>query len=318
MSNALVKFERTVPALVEASGERAVARFLDYFTATIRNRHTRRAYGRTVAQFLDWCEARGLRALADIQPIHVSAYVEQLTGSHAAPTPKQTLSALRMLFDWLVIGQVLSSNPAHAVRGPKHSVRRGKTAALSADEARRLLDAIDITTPKGLRDRALIALMAYSFGRIGAVLAMKVEDAFVNKGRLWVRLHEKGGKEHDMPCHHNLETYLTEYIDGCALRVTPKRHLFCTTGRRRVALTETPLAQGNAYMMIGKRARAAGILTKIGNHSFRATGITTYLSNGGTLERAANMANHASTRTTQLYDRRSDEVTLDEIERILI
>lgn len=308
----------STPALVTATGEKAVARFLDYFTATIRNHNTRRAYGRTVGYFLDWCQARGLRSLRDIQPIHVSAYIEQLTNSHAAPTPKQTLSALRMLFDFLVTGQIIESNPAHAVRGPKHSVRRGKTAVLSADEARSLLDSIDISTPKGLRDRALIALMVYSFGRIGAVLDMKVEDVFTMKGRLWVRLHEKGGKEHEMPCHHNLETYLTEYIERCGLRSDPKGFLFRTTGRRRVELTQEQLAQSNTYDMIGKRARAAGIMTKIGNHSFRATGITTYLKNGGTLERAANMANHASTRTTQLYDRRDDEFTLDEIERILI
>lgn len=317
--NGIVAYSaHAVPALVEASGEKAVARFLDYFTATIRNRNTRRAYGRTVGYFLDWCQANGLGSLRDIQPIHVSAYIEQLTNSHAAPTPKQTLSALRMLFDFLVTGQVIEGNPAHAVRGPKHSVRRGKTAVLSADEARLLLDSIDTSTPKGLRDRALIALMVYTFGRVGAVLAMRVEDVFMMKGRLWVRLHEKGGKDHEMPCHHNLESYLTDYIEKCMLRDRPKGFLFCTTGRRRVELTTTALAQGNAYEMIGRRTRAAGILTKIGNHSFRATGITTYLKNGGTLERAANMANHASTRTTQLYDRRNDDFTLDEIERILI
>ena len=67
-----------------------------------------------------------------------------------------------------------------------------------------------------------------------------------------------------------------------------------------------------------RRAAAAGIETKIGNHTFRATGITAYLKNGGTLENAAAMANHASTRTTQLYDRRAEEVTLDEVERILV
>ncbi|MDE2447118.1 MAG: tyrosine-type recombinase/integrase, partial [Alphaproteobacteria bacterium] len=155
-----------------------------------------------------------------------------------------------------------------------------------------------------------------SFGRIGAVLSMKVEDVFIQKGRLWVRLHEKGGKDHAMPCHHNLETYLNEYIERCGLADDPKGALFRTTGKKRVELTPTPLAQGNAYVMIGKRALEAGILTKIGNHSFRATGITAYLKNGGTLERAAVMANHASTRTTQLYDRRSDDVTLDEVEKI--
>ena len=140
----------------------------------------------------------------------------------------------------------------------------------------------------------------------------------IDHRRLWVRLHEKGGKIYEMPCHHSLETYLDTYLDGCGLRQDPKGPLFRTTGRGRGVLTATPLSQANAYAMIGRRAAAAGIATKIGNHTFRATGIMAYLKNGGTLENAAAMANHASTRTTQLYDRRFDQVSLDEIERVRI
>jgi integrase len=103
-----------------------------------------------------------------------------------------------------------------------------------------------------------------------------------------------------------------------ALRDDPKGPLFRTIGRGTNRLTRTVLPQANAYAMIRRRAAAAGIETKLGNHSFRATGITAYLKNGGTLEKAAAMANHASTRTTQLYDRRRDEVSLDEVERIVI
>ena len=147
---------------------------------------------------------------------------------------------------------------------------------------------------------------------------MKVEDVFVQNRRLWVRLHEKGGKHHVMPCHHNLETYLHAYIDGCGLAHDPKGALFRTIGRGTDKLTTTPLPQANAYQMIRRRARGAEIATKIGNHTFRATGITAYLKNGGTLEKAAAMANHASTRTTQLYDRRRDEMSLDEVERVVI
>jgi integrase len=121
-----------------------------------------------------------------------------------------------------------------------------------------------------------------------------------------------------MPCHHNLEEYLTAYLDGAGLRDDLKGPLFRTTGRGTGKLTRTVLPQANAYAMIGRRAAAAGIATKLGNHSFRATGITAYLENGGTLEKAAAMANHASTRTTALYDRRRDEVSLDEVERIAI
>ena len=170
----------------------------------------------------------------------------------------------------------------------------------------------------GLRDRALIALMVYSFARVGAALGMRVEDAFTQNRRLWVRLREKGGKAHAMPCHHNLEAYLHAYLDGAGLVDDPKGPLFRTIGRGTGKLTRTPLPQANAHAMIRRRAAAAGIATKIGNHSFRATGITAYLKNGGTLEKAAAMANHASTRTTQLYDRRRDEVNLDEVERVVI
>lgn len=221
-----------------------------------------------------------------------------------------------MMFDWLVTGQVVPVNPAHAVRGPKHIVRRDKTPVLSPEEARKLLDSIDTGTAAGLRDCALIGLMVYSFARIGAALSMKLEDVFVQKNRLWVRLHEKGGKRHEMPCHHNLEDYLRAYIYGAGLGEEPKGSLFRTIGRSVDSLTRTP--QANAYEMIGRRARAAGIETKLGNHTFRATSNTAYLKNGGTLERASTMANHASTRTTQLYDRRSDDVSPDVVERILI
>lgn len=307
-----------LPVLVAVAGESAQMRFLDFFTANIRNPNTRRAYGRAVTDFLTWCSDQGVQSIAQVRPLHVSAWVEMQTRSHAAPTAKQRLAAVRHLFDWLVTGQVVPVNPAASVRGPSHSVKRGRTPVLAPEEARTLLDAIDVTTPIGLRDRALIGLMVYSFARIGAALAMKVEDVYVQNRRLWVRLHEKGGKRHEMPCHHNLETYLHAYIDGCGLAADPRGALFRTVGRGTDKLTESRLPQANAYAMIGRRAAAAEIATKVGNHTFRATGITAYLKNGGTLERAAAMANHSSTRTTQLYDRRSDEVTLDEVERVLI
>ncbi|WP_084678834.1 tyrosine-type recombinase/integrase [Methylocystis sp. ATCC 49242] len=307
-----------VPALVRSAGERAQTRFWEFFVNNIRNAHTRRAYGRSIGEFLAWCEQRGLASIIDIDPLHIGAYVEALTRSHSAPTAKQRLAAIRMLFDWLVTGQIIPTNPAASVRGPKHVVKVGKTPVLDPEETRILLDSIDVTTTVGLRDRALIALMVYSFARVGAALAMKVEDVYVQNRRLWVRLHEKGGKRHEMPCHHNLESYLHAYIDGCYLAADPKAHLFRTIGRGTGELTLTPLPQANAYAMIRRRALAAGIATKVGNHSFRATGITAYLKNGGTLEKAASMANHASTRTTQLYDRRRDEMSLDEVERVVI
>jgi site-specific recombinase XerD len=307
-----------LPTLVAAAGERASMRFLEFFAANIRNPHTRRAYARAADEFLAWCASAGVPSIGAVQPVHVATWIEAGTRELAAPSVKQRLAAIRHLFDWLVTGQVVPVNPAASVRGPRHVVTSGQTPVLDPAEARALLDSIDVATHAGLRDRALIGLMVYSFARIGAALGMTVEDVFTQNRRLWVRLREKGGKRHAMPCHHNLEEYLTAYLDGAGLRGDPKGPLFRTIGRGTGQLTRTVLPQANAYAMIGRRAAGAGIATKLGNHSFRATGITAYLKNGGTLEKAAAMANHASTRTTQLYDRRRDELSLDEVERIVI
>jgi len=311
-----------LPTLIAASGDRAEVCFKEFFAANIRNPHTRRAYSRAVGAFLAWCDAAGVPSITAVRTLYVATWIEAQTREHAAPSVKQRLAAIRQLFDWLVKGQVVPVNPAASVRGPAHIVRHGKTPVLDPTEARQLLDSIDVTTPAGLRDRALIALMVYSFARIGAALGMKVEDVFTQSRRLWVRLREKGGKAHAMPCHHNLETYFAAYLEGTGIVNDPKGPLFRTiqrrTGRGTGKLTTAPLPQANAYAMIRRRAAAAGIMTKIGNHSFRATGITAYLKNGGTLEKAAAMANHASTRTTQLYDRRHDEMSLDEVERVVI
>lgn len=140
-----------------------------------------------------------MASVTGVQPLHVGAYIEALSLSRSAPTAKQHLAAIRHLFDWLVMGQVVPLNPAASVRRPSHSVRRGKTPVLDPTEARQLLDAIDISTPVGLRDRALIGLMVFSFARVGSALAMKAEDVYVQNRRLWLRLREKGASATKCP-----------------------------------------------------------------------------------------------------------------------
>jgi site-specific recombinase XerD len=299
-------------------GERTRARFFEFFTANIRNPNTRRAYAKAATDFLAFCRDIGVTDFRAIAPSHVGVWVEQLGQEQSVPTVKQRLAAIRHLFDWLVNGHVMATNPAHTVRGPAFSRRTGKTPVLTPEEARQLLDSIPADTISGRRDRALIALMTYTFARVGAATAMEVRDVFTQNKRLWVRLQEKGGKVVEMPCHHSLERYLDDYLDAGELRDQLRTPLFRTIGRGTGLLSANPLPQPNVYMMLGRRAAAAGIDTNVCCHTFRATGITAYLKNGGTLEKAAHMANHSSTRTTQLYDRRSDEVSLDEVERILI
>jgi site-specific recombinase XerC len=139
----------SLPTLIAAAGDRARMRFLEFFAAQIRNPHTRLAYSRAVGEFLAWCENVGVASLSAVQPLHVASWIELRGREVSAPSVKQQLAAVRHLFDWLVIGQVVPANPAASVRGPRHVVRSGKTALLEPAEARRLLDTIDIATPLG-------------------------------------------------------------------------------------------------------------------------------------------------------------------------
>src|SRR5271165_4256433 len=134
-----------LPALVARAGKRAAWRFLEFFTVNIRNKNTRAAYARAAGSFLRWCEGQGIGELGRVHPVHVAAYIEQLQGQWSAPTVKQHLACIRMLFDWLVTGQVVPSNPAHSVRGPRHSVSKGSTPVLSSDEASDLLKGMKVS-----------------------------------------------------------------------------------------------------------------------------------------------------------------------------
>jgi integrase len=273
------------------------------------------AYYRAACSFFAWLDQHRIGGLADIEPLHVAAYVKALEATESKPTVKQHLAAIRML----IVGQILAVNPAHAVRGPKHVVKRGKTPVLNEEQARQLLEGLDTSTLVGLRDRALIGVMTYTFARIGAVVGMRVEDYFPNGKRWWLRLHEKGGKRHEMPAHHKLEHFLDEYLDAAGIRDASKTPLFRSAAGKTGRLTENPLHRVDAYQMIRRGRPRPVSRSSLGCHVFRATGITAYLDKGGgTLENAQLMAAHESPRTTKLYDRTGDEITLDEVERITI
>jgi len=305
-----------VPRLFIDAGEQSCRRFVEFFTANIRNRNTREAYARAVKHFAHWCERHKL-TLEQLSPPLVAAYIEQLGATHSVPTVKQHLAAIRMVMDYLVVGQALPRNPAASVRGPKHSIARGKTPVLSAEQARQLIDSIDISNIAGLRDRALIGVMVFSFARVSAVIGMNGEDYYPDGKRWWFRLHEKGGKFHEVPAHHNAEAYVDAYLRGAGTMFNKWDPLFRTVDRKR-QLTDRRIDRREVLAMIKRRAREVGLPDRIGCHTWRATGITAYLLGGGTLERAQQIAAHSSAKTTKLYDRRNDDITLDEIERIQI
>jgi integrase/recombinase XerD len=305
-----------LPALIARAGKRGALRFLEFFTVNIRNPNTRAAYGRAAGAFMRWCEEKGVTRLADVQPVHVAAYIEQLGRELSPPSVKQHLACIRMLFDWLVTGQIVQGNPAHSVRGPRYSVSKGVTPVLSSEEARELLESMDASSVVGLRDRAIIAVMTYSFARVSAVVQLDVEDYFSQKKRWWLRLHEKNGKLNEMPCHHKLEAYIDAYIETAGIAGDRKGPLFRSAIGKTKKLSDARMSRSDVWAMIRRRASDAEIETAIGCHTFRATGITDYLTNGGRIEVAQRMAGHSNAKTTGLYDRRNDDISVGEVERI--
>ncbi len=301
-----------VPALIADAGDRASENFLEFFAASIRNRNTRAAYVQATAQFFAWCEKHQLH-LHTIRPLHVAAYIEAKQSVMSAPSIKQHLAGLRSLFNWLVVKQVIPSNPVLFVKGPRFSREVGVTPILEPAQMRSLLDSLDEDSVKSLRDRAMIAVMGYTFARVSAVAGLRREDYSLAGKRPRLRLHEKGGKEKIVWLHHQAEEYLDAYLEAAG-PLDPKAPLFQSVSKNH-RLTGKALSRTDMLRMVKVRCLAAGLPPEICNHTFRGTGITVFLQNGGALEAAQGMAGHSDPRTTKLYDRRKDLATLSEIER---
>jgi integrase/recombinase XerD len=320
MTQALTVLSSTLPRGAELAAwlvgldERSADRILQFFTAEIRNANTRRAYVHALACFVKWCAERQL-ALRDLTPYYVASYIEQLTATHAAPTVSSIwlrFGCLETTWSW---GKSCRTTPRPQFVGPKYVMKKGKTPVMNADEARQFFSSIETGTIIGLRDQALCGVLVYSFARISAVLNMSFEDYFHQERRSWLRLHEKNAKYHEVPVHHIAQEFLDSYIEAAGLLQNAKSPLFRTVSRSR-DLTATRLSPREALAMVKRRATAAGIGSHICNHSFRAPGITNFLQNGGSLESAQAIAAHESPRTTKLYDRTHDDISLDEIEPV--
>ena len=300
------------PAVISAAGDEARERFFEFFAAQIRNRNTRSSYLQAAHQFFEWCGKYNLE-LRQIRPLHVAAYIESKQSQISAPSVKQHLAGLRSLFNWLVIGQVLPTNPALFVKGPKFSRQVGVTPILEAGQMRDLLNSIDATSLKGLRDRAAIALMAYTFARVSAIVSLVREDYRLMGKRPQLRLQEKGGKEKLVWLHHEAEEFLDQYLEKAGI-TNGKAPLFQSVDKLH-RLTGQGISRRDLLRAVKQRCARAGLPDTICNHTFRGTGITVFLQNGGSLEAAQDLANHSDPRTTKLYDRRKDLATLSEIER---
>lgn len=305
------------PELVAGAGQRAAEASFEFFTARIPNEHTRDAYGRAFHRFAAWCmaETPTLRLEAITPPV-VAAYLAELEAAGmSVASRKLHLAALRHWLDWLCQRGVLPFNPAASVRGPKLVVREGKTPVLEREQARRLFETIgdDIV---GARDKALLALMLFGFVRVSAVCRMQARDFEDAVGDAWLVLHEKGGIERRIPCHHQARDCVRAYLTAAGIAPGSRVPLFQTARGRTALLTGNAMHRTDVLAMVKRRCAEAGLPGSICPHSFRATGITIHQENGGRLEDAQELAGHADMRTTQLYNRKSRKVARAEVERV--
>ena len=287
----------------------------EFFKAALINEHTRRAYGRIAGRFLTWCNEHGFE-LRQVTPGLAGDYIGQLAG--LAPTRNQALAALRHFFDALVQRHAVALNPFASVRGVKYSVTEGKTAELGIEQARKLFRSIDTGHLIGLRDRAVLGVLAYTGARIGAVARLRLAD-YRNLGDHRVlRFREKCGKDREIPVRHDLAAWLNEYITAAGIAEEPKAPLFrAATGKRKV-ITNSAYRAHSMRQMMKRRLADAGLPDLFSPHSFRVTVVTDLLNQNVPLEDVQYLAGHASPTTTRVYDRRRRKVTRNIVERISI
>ena len=306
---------RNVPALLERAGTRAVFAADEFFSARISNPQTRRAYTRVVGHFLTWCEGEGIE-LAQVTPGLAGRFIEELPGSD--PTKNQALSALRHFFDALVTRHAVALNSFASVRGRTYTAVEGTTPELSIAQARELLAAVDTTHLVGLRDRAVLGVLAYTGARVGAVSRLRIGDLHEFESERSLRFLEKGGKHREIPVRDDLEEWIEAYVDSAGL-IDSRGPLFRTAYKRtRHELLATAMEPHAIRRMLKRRLRAAGLPGHISPHSFRVMVVTDLLSQDVPMEDVQYLAGHTSSRTTQLYDRRRRRVTRSIVEQISV
>lgn len=307
---------KELPSLVERAGGAARFAWDEFFYAEHHNTHTQKAYMREVRRFMSWCEEQRVE-LPTITPGQVGQYVVGLGGSPAKRN--LALSALRGFFDRLVQRHVCVLNPAASVKGVKDTVIEGKTPEISIEQARTLLASVDTSHVVGLRDRAILATLAYTACRAGAVAKLRLQDFQHDGSQSLLRFQEKGGKSREIPVRHDLEGFVRAYLDAAGIAGEAKESpLFRASNGRSKTLTTGPLSSNRICEMVKRRLKDAGLPLRLSPHSFRVTAITDLLTQGVPLEDVQYLAGHAEPRTTGLYDRRQKRVTRNIVERISI
>ena len=320
----------SLPMLVERAGGAARFAWDEFFYAEHRNPHTQKAYQRAVRRFLAWAEGQGVE-LPAITPGMVGQYLVALGGS--AAKRNQHLAALRGFFDRLVQRHVCVLNPAASVKGVKDTVVESKTPEIAIDHARKLLASIklsrkvktkqevpvEVPLVVGLRDQAILATLAYTACRAGAVAKLRLGDFQHDGTQYALRFREKGGKSREIPVRHDLEGFILAYVDAAGIAGEAKdTPLFRASNGRSRTLTAKRLGTERICELVKRRLKDAGLPSRLSPHSFRVTAITSLLEQGVPMEDVQYLAGHAEPRTTTLYDRRKKRVTRNIVERIPI
>lgn len=306
--------ESDLPAAIKAAGHASAFAYEEFIFGQIRNKHTRRAYTHAVNRFLNWVQTNGI-SLPQVTPRDVSDYFETLQIS--IPSKKLHRAGLNHFFDLQVKRHAVVLNPVSSVRNERYEVHEGKTPEITVKEARQLFKSIDASNLIGLRDRAILAVLAYSGSRIGAVARLRLKD-FLHEGDQWVlSFNDKGGKHRKVPVRHDLQLVLRDYMNAAGIDSSEKTApIFRTALPKKKQLTNNPMTDNDMQRMFKRRILAAGLPGTLSPHSFRVTTITTLLEQGVALEDVQNLANHADPRTTRLYDRRKRKITRNIVERI--
>ncbi len=306
-----------LPPAIKAAGPSAAFAYEEFLFGQIRNKHTRRAYTHAVHRFLDWIKKHDL-ALHQVTPRDVSDYLESLK-TLSIPSKKLHRAALNHFFDLQVKRHAIVLNPVSSVRNERYEVSEGKTPEITVKDARKLFRSIDLSTLMGIRDRAILAVLAYSGSRIGAVARLRLKD-FTHEGDQWVlAFNDKGGKHRKVPVRHDLQQVLLGYLNAAGIAQDDKNTpIFRSAVPRKRQLTKNAMSDNDMQRMFKRRIRDAGLSGDLSPHSFRVTTITSLLEQGVALEDVQNLANHADPRTTRLYDRRKRRVTRNIVERIPI
>lgn len=309
-------FDVTPHKFVQNSGAEFAEAYIEFFAVSF-NENTNAAYAQGIDFFFDYCEKSRIKSISSIEPKHVGNFSKYMSRKkYSISTIRLYLTATRMFFNFCQIEGIMSLNPSSPVKMPKQIRTTGSTPVIEPVEVRQILDAISEDKEIDYRDRALIATMAYNFFRISSAVKMKVKNYELRGEQRWLTTYEKGSKYHEMPVPEELEILINSYLFKCDLFDKPEEYLFQSAKAKTGKLTGKAFDRVSAWKMIQRKAKAGKVFKQIGNHTFRATGLTNYLNNGGNIKGAKNLANHSHSSTTELYDRTGDAEKIEEINRL--